>query len=107
MLIVEKVENRSNVYKKLEDTINNSAPKLLAGQFNREQYESSLKVAKTEAEQELAYMKLWGIQDEAKEERLKMEAKYRRENGLTNDIYFNHRVQNKKGMNNNCFAIKY
>jgi len=97
MLIVEKVESKSEIYKKLEDSVNNNAPKKLPGQSDRVQYESSLKVAKTGAEQELAYMKFMGIQDEAKEERLRVEARYKREHGLTDDIYFNHRVQKKKG----------
>ena len=42
-------------------------------------------------------MKFMGIQDEEKEERLMMEARYKREHGLTDDVYFNHRVQKKKG----------
>jgi hypothetical protein len=98
MLIVEKVESKSDIYKKLEDSVNNKAPIKLPGQLDRVQYESSLKVAKCSAEQELAYMKFMGIQDEAKEERLKMEARYKREHGQTDDIYFNHRVHKKKGI---------
>ncbi len=117
MLIIEKVESNCSECKKLENLINNDAPKKLPGQSDRVLYESSLKVAKTSAEQELAYMKFaskagllsqdivlakfMGIQDETKEERLKMEARYRREHGLTDDIYFNDRVQKKKGISNN------
>ncbi len=98
MLIVEKVESKSEVYNKLEDSVNNKAPIKLSGQFDRKLYESSLKVAKCSAEQELAYMTFMGIQDEAKEEKLKMEARYKREHGQTDDIYFNHRVLKKKGI---------
>ncbi len=98
MLIVEKVESNCGECKKLENLINNDAPKKLPGQSDRVLYESSLKVAKCSQEQELAYMKFMGIQDEEKEERLRVEARYKREHGLTDDIYFNHRVQKKKGM---------
>ncbi len=98
MLIIEKVESSCSECKKLEDSVNNKAPIKLSGQFDRMLYESSLKVAKCSAEQELAYMKFMGIQDEAKEERLKMEAKYKREHGLTDDIYYNHSVLKKKGI---------
>ncbi len=97
MLIIEKVESNCSECKKLENLINNDAPKKLPGQSDRVLYESSLKDAKCSAEQELAYMKFMGIQDEEKEERLKMEARYKREHGQTDDVYFNHRVQKKKG----------